>query len=58
MIEFSSYKEACLFGYKKGFEEGLEKGMEMSMWWDEESCPSPNTEPMMIESTPVTPPSE
>ena len=58
MLEFSSYKEACLFGYKKGFEEGLGKGMEMSMWWDEQDCPSPNTEPMLIEAAPTAPASE
>ena len=52
MVEFTSYKEACLFGYKKGFEEGLEKGMEMYAWWDESNCPA-NSAPMMIEGTPV-----
>jgi hypothetical protein len=57
MIEFSSYKEACLFGYKKGFEEGLEKGLEMSMWWEQSNCPpSPNTEPVMIENNIVESP--
>ena len=52
MVEFTSYKEACLFGYKKGFEEGLEKGMEMYAWWDEANCPA-NSAPMMIEGTAV-----
>ena len=52
MLEFSSYKEACLFGYRQGFSDGLEKGMDMSEWWENENCP-PNTVPMIVESVPA-----
>ena len=51
MIEFTSYKEAFLHGYKKGFDDGMGKGMEIFMWWDDENCPPANTT-MMIETTP------
>jgi len=57
MLEFSSYKEACLFGYRQGFSDGLEKGIDMSEWWENENCP-PNTVPMIAESVPVETPTE
>ena len=53
MLEFSSYKEACLFGYRQGFSDGLEKGINMAEWWDSENCPPANTVPMITESVPV-----
>ena len=54
MLEFTSYKEACLYGYKKGFHDGLEKGIDMSNWWSDTECPPSNSSPIMLESIPLS----
>ena len=58
MLEFSSYKEACLFGYRKGFSDGLEKGIDMGDWWTETDCPPANSAPMIESVATETPPTE
>lgn len=43
MYNFTSYKDAYLYGFKYGFTEGLEKGIELSLNFDQDNTDCPNS---------------
>lgn len=51
----SNHKEAYIAGLKDGLTMGIEKGIEISeTWMDCSDCPPANSQPMLVESSPVT----